>query len=93
MGRKKRRKVQTRPKPTLPTIFECPECSEVAVRIEIAYHTVDGGNKEIGTATVTCGNCRLSREIYNVKKIEEAVDVYGNFLDQFYEEDEEAEAE
>ncbi len=83
MGRKKRRKVRTRPKPTLPTIFECPECSEVAVRIEI---------KELGSmrmAEVSCGNCRLSRELHHVKKIEEAVDVYGNFLDMFYSEESE----
>ncbi|MFX1513189.1 MAG: hypothetical protein ACFFCQ_11425 [Promethearchaeota archaeon] len=35
-------------------------------------------------AEVSCGNCRLSKEIHGVKKIEEAVDVYGNFLDEFY---------
>jgi len=76
MGRKRRRKVQTRPRPTLPTVFECPECSEVAVRIKI--------DRKTRTAEIHCGACKLNAQKHNVKQIDELVDVYGDWLDEVF---------
>ena len=76
MGRKTRRKVPTRPKPSIPDIFECPNCNENAIHIDI--------NRKTKTATATCGNCHVSQENIPVRSIEEKVDVYGNFVDTWY---------
>ncbi|MHA2272676.1 MAG: transcription elongation factor 1 family protein [Candidatus Hodarchaeales archaeon] len=76
MGRKRRRKVQTRPRPTLPKVFECPECSETAVHIKI--------DKKTRTAEINCGACKLSAHRPKIKQIDEFVDVYGDWLDEVY---------
>ncbi|MFX0060638.1 MAG: transcription elongation factor 1 family protein [Candidatus Hermodarchaeota archaeon] len=86
MGRKRRKKVRTRPKPSLPTIFECPKCESNSIRVEI-------GKKE-GTADIRCGNkdCGLKEEV-KIKSYDEAVDIYGKWLDKYEEMEEEIEEE
>ncbi|MFX0092752.1 MAG: hypothetical protein ACFFBD_13405 [Candidatus Hodarchaeota archaeon] len=82
MGRKRRKKVRTRPRPSLPTIFECPICEANSIRVEI--------NKNSRTAEIKCGNseCAFSTEV-PVKSYEEAVDIYGKWLDEISKEEEE----
>lgn len=76
MGRKRRRKVVTRPKPSLPDIFECPACARTSVRVTI--------DKKTRTALVECGACKIRQE-RRVRSIDERVDIFGDFLDEFYE--------
>ncbi|MCK4934976.1 MAG: hypothetical protein KAR79_05260, partial [Simkaniaceae bacterium] len=49
MGRKTRRRVPTRPRPSIPDIFECPNCNEQSVRVTI--------DKKSRTAIAECGHC------------------------------------
>ena len=76
MGRKLHRKVITRPKPSLPKIYDCPKCEAKAIEVEL--------NETNRTASVSCGNCHINRTFSEIKKIESEVDIYGNFLDQYY---------
>ena len=80
MGRKLHRKVQTRPRPHLPIRFECPRCEAEAVKIEMSE------NPPI--ATIVCGSCHITRTITELKKMWDKVDVYGFWLDRYYEEQE-----
>jgi transcription elongation factor Elf1 len=76
MGRKKsNRPVRTRPLPSIPRIFDCPRCEATAIRISV----------QTDSALVECGKCLLKQTVSNLKAIEEAVDIYGSFLDQYYE--------
>ena len=75
MGRKKsNRPVRTRPLPSIPRIFDCPRCEATAIRISV----------ETDVALVECGNCLLKQTITNIKAIEESVDIYGSFVDEYY---------
>ncbi len=49
MGRRRRTKVQMRPKPKIPTIFDCPVCSKKTVSV-----TLEKGNNLFD---FTCTNC------------------------------------
>ncbi|OLS19037.1 MAG: hypothetical protein HeimC3_47620 [Candidatus Heimdallarchaeota archaeon LC_3] len=85
MGRKLHRKVVTRPRPSLPTIFECPRCEAEAVKIEIKEHPVR-------IATVMCGNCHITKTFTELKRLHDKVDIFGIWVDNFYEELERGEA-
>lgn len=74
-GRKQRRPVRTRPLPTIPKIFDCPRCEATAIRISL----------ESDLAVVECGSCHLKQTVTEIKAIEEAIDIYGNFLDLYYQ--------
>lgn len=75
MGRKKsNRPVRTRPLPSIPRIFDCPRCEATAIRISL----------QSDIALVECGNCLLKQTITNIKQIEEPVDIFGNFVDEYY---------
>jgi len=75
MGRKKsNRPVRTRPLPTIPRIFDCPRCEATAIRISL----------QSDIALVECGNCLLKQTITNIKQIEEPIDIFGNFVDEYY---------
>lgn len=79
MGRKLHRKVATKPKPSLPRIFECPRCEAEAVKIEIK-------DDPVSTATVMCGNCHITRTFTGLKRLHDKVDIFGMWVDLFYEE-------
>ena len=75
MGRKKsNRPVRTRPLPSIPRIFDCPRCEATAIRISM----------QADVALVECGNCLLKQTITNIKQIEEPVDIFGHFVDDYY---------
>ena len=75
MGRKKsNRPVRTRQLPTIPRIFDCPRCEATAIRI----------SQQEGMALVECGNCLLKQTITDIKSIEEPVDIFGAFVDEYY---------
>jgi len=82
MGRRRRRKVLRRPERKIPTIFTCPSCGEESVKVEI--------NKNEGYAIVGCGACGVKKKV-KINKLTEPVDAYSEFVDSFYEEEEEEE--
>ncbi|MHA1166951.1 MAG: transcription elongation factor 1 family protein [Candidatus Hodarchaeales archaeon] len=76
MGRKTRRRVITRPRPSIPDIFECPNCNEQSVRVTI--------DRKSRTAIAECGHCHASEIGIPVRSIDEKVDVYSEFIDRYY---------
>ena len=74
MGRRKTKKIVTRPKPKIPNIFTCPSCGKKAVKVEIS--------KAEKTASVKCGNCKMELTI-PAHDLMEPVDAYGEFVDAF----------
>ncbi len=76
MGRRRRQKVRRRPQKKIPDVYDCPTCGNTAIRI-VVY-------KDNGMATVTCGSCGLEMVIESINPLTEAVDVYGDFIDQYY---------
>ncbi len=83
MGRKTRRRIQTRPKPTLPTSFQCPFCNRLGtLQIKIKK---DRENKWESFAEINC-TCDAFPESHdvimkNIRSIDEKVDIHGEFLD------------
>ncbi|MHA1311985.1 MAG: hypothetical protein ACTSWR_08150 [Candidatus Helarchaeota archaeon] len=77
MGRRRKQKVQKRVRKTLPKVFTCPECGKVTITIEI--------HKDKKIAYLKCGNCKLEAKI-EANYLSEPVDIYGDFLDKYYEE-------
>ncbi|MHA1594985.1 MAG: transcription elongation factor [Candidatus Baldrarchaeia archaeon] len=76
MGRRRRRrKILRRPKPKIPSIFECPACGVQAVVIEM--------KPKEGIAIVKCGNCGLGDTI-SINPSTEPVDVYAEFVDKYH---------
>ncbi|MFX0096661.1 MAG: hypothetical protein ACFE7E_02750 [Candidatus Hodarchaeota archaeon] len=69
MGRRRRKKIVTRPKPKIPSIFACPACGKQAVRVEMF--------KVQGVADIRCSNCGLE-EKSPIHDLSEPVDVYGD---------------
>ena len=76
MGKKYRKKLPVRPPKKIPSIFPCPNCGKKAVKV-----FYDRGE---GEAVVSCGNCKIYVKI-KVSPIFSAVDIYGRFVDLFYE--------
>ncbi|MDF1537733.1 MAG: transcription elongation factor 1 family protein [Candidatus Thorarchaeota archaeon] len=77
MGRRRRQKVRRRPQKRIPDVYPCPSCGNTAVKIELY--------RDNGLATVKCGSCQLEKSITSINTLTEAVDVYGDFIDIFYQ--------
>ncbi|MCK5152420.1 MAG: hypothetical protein KAQ65_11280 [Candidatus Thorarchaeota archaeon] len=77
MGRRRRQKVRRRPQKRIPDVYPCPSCGNTAIKIEVY--------RDNGLATVKCGSCALEMGIDEVNTLTEAVDIYGSFIDKFYE--------
>ena len=76
MGRKRKRIVRTKPIPSLPTVFDCPKCgASKTLNIDI--------DRKIRTAIILCGKCKI-QIARPIRPIEERVDVFGNWLDEFF---------
>ncbi len=78
LGRRRRQKVRKRPQKRIPDVYDCPECGNTAIKIEVY--------KEKQFASVKCGACGLEMIIDEVNPLTEAVDVYGTFIDEYYKE-------
>jgi len=75
MGRKRKRIVRTKPIPTLPTVFDCQKCAaSKTLNIDI--------DRKIRTAIIKCGKCK-TQVVKPIRPIEERVDVFGNWLDEW----------
>ena len=77
MGRRRRQKVRRRPQKKIPDVYPCPACGNTAIKIELY--------RDNGLATVKCGSCQLETSLDQVNALTEAVDIYGDFIDQFYQ--------
>ncbi|MFW9955403.1 MAG: hypothetical protein ACFFD3_12690 [Candidatus Thorarchaeota archaeon] len=77
MGRRRRQKVRRRPQKKIPDVYPCPSCGNTAIKIELY--------RDNGLATVKCGSCMLEMNVDEVNSLTEPVDIYGSFIDRFYE--------
>ncbi len=80
--RKKYRKVPLRPKPVMPTVYECPHCG--AKMLSVSIDKKSRNEQGLVKAVVRCGSCGLYAEMW-VPEIYQLVDVYSKFLDGFLE--------
>ncbi len=62
-------------KKKLPTVFNCPVCSEEAVKVTLP--------KGAGVAVVHCAACG-AKDKFDVPRGAQMVDVYCRFTDKFY---------
>jgi len=77
MGRRRRQKVRRRPQKKIPDVYPCPNCGNTAIKIELY--------RDNGLATVKCGSCGLETNVDSINSLTEPVDVYGDFIDTFYQ--------
>lgn len=77
MGRRRRQKVRRRPQKRIPDVYPCPDCGNTSIKIELYRNN--------GFATVKCGSCGLEMNVDEVNPLTEPVDIYGEFIDKFYE--------
>ena len=77
MGRRRRQKVRRRPQKRIPDVYPCPDCGNTAIKIQLY--------RDNGMATVKCGSCSIEMTIDEVNSLTEPVDIYGSFIDKFYE--------
>jgi transcription elongation factor Elf1 len=77
MGRRRRQKVRRRPQKRIPDVYPCQDCGNTAIKIELY--------RDNGMATVKCGSCGLEMIVDEVNPLTEPVDIYGAFIDRFYE--------
>ena len=75
MGRRKRKQPTYKRVKKVPKIFTCPNCGEKSVKVE--------NIRKSAIATVKCGQCGLTKEVI-ANSISEPVDVFGDFIDIYY---------
>lgn len=56
--------------------WECPSCGIKSIMI-----TLDRKNKK---SRISCGRCNITKEI-RINRLSESIDIYGHFIDLFYE--------
>ncbi len=78
LGRRRRQKIRRRPQKRIPDVYPCPRCGNTAIKVDL--------DKNNAWATVKCGSCGLEMNIDEVNELTEPVDIYGSFIDRFYEE-------
>ncbi|MGQ4912055.1 MAG: hypothetical protein ACTSV3_07485 [Candidatus Thorarchaeota archaeon] len=78
MGRRRTQKVRRRPPKRIPDVYDCPSCGNTAIKIDLY--------RDNEMAIVKCGSCGLEMNITEVNDLTEPVDIYGSFIDKFYEE-------
>jgi transcription elongation factor Elf1 len=71
LGRRRRR-VTKIVKRRLPKVFDCPNCGETSIRVNIS--------KDIGQVVVQCGNCNL-KEKFEIPPSLEEIDAYCKLID------------
>jgi len=75
MGRRKSRKVQkAKPKPKVPSVFDCPFCNH-AKSVSCTMR------KESNSAKLRCSVCDESFEA-NINPLSQPVDIYCQWLDE-----------
>ena len=72
LGRRKRRVVKI-VKRQLPTIFNCPNCGEEAVKVT---------KSSSGMTTIQCGGCGLKDE-FQIPPSSKMIDAYCKFTDRY----------
>ena len=80
--RKKYRKIPLRPRPTMPTVYECPHCG--ARMLSVTIEKKERNEQGLVKAVIRCGSCGLQAVMW-VPEIFQPVDVYSKFLDAFLE--------
>ena len=80
MGRRRRRRKIIYRRPSLPTVFQCPNCGARALVIEIIQ---DKKTKE-RKAIIRCASCGLVHEEPVESPIIDRAVIYGRFIDKFY---------
>ncbi|NPA85772.1 MAG: transcription elongation factor [Crenarchaeota archaeon] len=80
MGRRRRRRKIITRRPSLPTVFQCPNCGAHALIIEI----VQDKKKKERIAKIRCASCGLVHEEPVESPIIDRAVVYGRFIDKFY---------
>lgn len=85
-GRKKQPQKQYRAMREGQSTFTCPNCGRTAMKITIKRKKNKEGNFVEGEATAKCSYCGLEAK-YPAGELTEAVDVYGNLIDDFNKED------
>jgi transcription elongation factor Elf1 len=76
MGRRRRQKTRRRPPKRIPDVYSCPDCGNVAIKIDLY--------RDNQMAIVKCGSCGLEMTITEVTPLTEPVDIYGSFIDRYY---------
>ncbi|NHI83359.1 MAG: hypothetical protein EAX81_03555 [Candidatus Thorarchaeota archaeon] len=76
MGRRRRQKVRRRPQKRIPDVYDCPACGIAAIQIVI--------HRDKSFASVKCGNCGISVVLEDITPLTEPVDIYGDFIDEYY---------
>lgn len=76
MGGRKRKKVLKKPPKRLPSVFACPNCGNKSISIDV--------KKDEEKAEVKCGICGIRAEVM-ISTVEDAVDAYGKFIDDYYQ--------
>jgi len=80
VGRRRRRKKIVVRRPTLPTVFQCPNCGAHALIIDIIQNKK---TKEM-KAIIRCAECGLVHEEPVESPIIDRAVIYGRFIDKFY---------
>ncbi len=80
--RRKYRKRPLRPRPVMPTVFECPNCGARVLAVSFNRKEKDEQGRIL--AEIKCSSCGLYATMW-VPELFQPVDVYSRFYDAFIE--------